>query len=83
MATYKVEIVARLGKLHASFYEVGGSKVNPSDTPALDNVEDVIKVVQTEITSRNLNEDGDSVIFRNIAYDDFTKLSREIKMAKY
>ena len=83
MATYKVEIVARHGKLHSSFFSASGPKLDPLDSPARDSVEDLVNSLSTEIEKAGLNEEGDSIIFRNIAYDNFAKLLREIRMANY
>ena len=83
MATYKIEIIARLGKFHGVFFEATGAKVDPADAPAHGSVGDVWKSVEKEIESRGLDEDSDSIIFRGIAYDDFTKLAREVRMATY
>ncbi len=83
MATYKVEVVSRLGKLHASLYEATGSKIDPTETPPHDSITDIWKALEAQIEQRGLDEETDSIIFRNIAYDDFSKLSREIRMATY
>ena len=83
MATYKVEIIARLGKFHGVFFEASGPKADPADAPALGSVEDVWKGIENEIETHGLDEDSDSIIFRGIAYDDYTKLAREVRMATY
>lgn len=83
MATYKVEIVARLGKFQGVFFAAGGPKKDPTDSPQFATIKDVWEAIEKEISSAGLDEDSDSIIFRGIAYDDFGKLAREVRMATY
>ena len=83
MATYKVNVIQKLGKYHMAMWEATGSKVDPAENPAQDNVNDVLKSLQGAIESGKLEEGKDSIIFRGIAYEDFVQLTKEISRATY
>ena len=83
MATYKLDIIARHGKYYSVLYPAGGGKGNPLDNEPADNIGDILENLEEEIESKGLDEENDSIIFRQIAYDDFTSLAREIKRATY
>lgn len=83
MATYKVDIVSRHGKLHSVFFPADGPKGDPLTNPAQDSIEDILAGLDKEIEKNKLDEEADSIIWRGIAYDNFSQLRREIKMANY
>jgi len=83
MATYKLDIIKRHGKFHAAFYGATDPKPDPAESPAQESIGDVWKQVTKTIEDKKLDEENDSIIFRNIAYDDFTMLAREVKMGTY
>ncbi len=83
MATYKLDIVQRHGKYHAAFYGATAPKADPLESPALESIADIWKQVTKTIDEKKLDEENDAIIFRQIAFDDFTMLAREVKMATY
>ena len=83
MATYKVDVVKQYGKFHAAFWNASAAKANPLDSPGFEGLTDAVKAIETAIEKAGLDDDSDSVIFRGIAYDDFTMLAREIGRATY
>ena len=83
MASYKLDVVSRLGKFHRAFYEATGAKGDPLDTEANDSLDDLCKAIVGDIEAAGLDEESDTIIFRNIAYDNYTQLTREVKRATY
>ncbi|MBN1946392.1 MAG: hypothetical protein JW797_12000 [Bradymonadales bacterium] len=83
MATYKVDVISQLGKYYMAMWEANSPKKNPADNPAHDTLSDVVRRVVSEIEDRNLHEGKDAVIFRGIAFEDFSQLTREISRATY
>ena len=58
MATYKFDVIQKLGKYHSIMYEAGGAKANPLDTPARDSIADVLDALQAEIGKRGKSSSG-------------------------
>ncbi len=83
MATFKIDIIQRHGKFHVAFYGATEPKADPLQSPALESIADIWKQVLKTIDEKKLDEENDAIIFRNIAFDDFTMLAREVKMATY
>ncbi|MCA9562135.1 MAG: hypothetical protein KC561_01540 [Myxococcales bacterium] len=83
MATYKVDVISKLGKFHYALWEASGPKGDPNDSAAHDNLDDVVSSLRRDIDNAGFDDEDDSVIFRGIAYDDIGRLSREIKMGTY
>ncbi len=83
MATYKVDVMKQLGKFHAAFWSATGAKANALDTPGFDSLPDAVKAIETAIEKAGLDDGSDSVIFRGIAYEDFSMLSHQIARATY
>ena len=83
MATYKLDIIQRFGKYHAAFYSAESAKKDPAESPSVESIEDVLKQLGGFIEDNKLEEKKDAIIFRNIAFDDFAMLNREVKMANY
>jgi hypothetical protein len=83
MATYKVEVVSRHGKFHSALFAANGPKADPLQNKAFGSVEDLVAALASEIEAKGLDEEQDPIIWRNIAYDDYDQLKREIRLATY
>lgn len=83
MAVYKLDILSRFGKFYAAFYAAETPKPNPTDNKPLNSMEEVLAQINEEIKKHGLDEEQDTIIFRNIGYDDYTKLAREVRMGTY
>ena len=67
MATYKLEIKRQYGKFFHAVFPATGQP--PRDMPESASIKEVIEKIKKEFLATSL-EDGDSIIFRGIAYDD-------------
>jgi hypothetical protein len=83
MATYKIEVVKKLGKYHAALYDTAGAKQDPADAKGHASLGDMVKELQGKIEKAGLDDASDSVIFRGIAYDDFGRLYRDVARGTY
>jgi hypothetical protein len=83
MATYKVEVMSRHGKFHHALFSANGPKGDPLSNKAFENIDDLVASLAAEIESKGLDEEQDPIIWRNIAYDDYDQLKREIRLATY
>ena len=82
MATYKFVVEVRYGKLHGDLVE-SGQGADATAQPALDSVGDLVEYLNDQLEAKDVVEDDDSVIFRNVAYDDFAQLEWAVKRATY
>lgn len=83
MASYKLDVLSRLGKFHRAFYDATGAKGDPRDSEAIASLDDLCKAITADIEAAGLDEESDTIIFRNIAYDNYSQLTREVKRATY
>lgn len=82
MATYKFEAVLKFGKFHGALAKAGERTI-PTANPALDSVDDLVQYLLDQLDAQKIEEDEDSVIFRNVGYDDFSQLEQAVKRATY
>ncbi len=82
MATYKFAAEKKFGKFHGSLNKAG-QETTPTANPALDTVEDLCEYLGDQLESQTVSEDDDTVIFRNVGYDDFAQLEWAVKRATY
>jgi hypothetical protein len=83
MATYKLDVVSNLGKFHASLYAASGEKQPTTTVPSHNNLDTLVSNLNKQFKQKGVSEDQDAIIFRGIAYEDFSRLARDIKMATY
>lgn len=83
MATYKLDVVSNLGKFHAALYAASGEKQAATTEPAHNTLDALVSNLNKRFKQQGVSEDQDAIIFRGIAYEDFSRLAREIKMATY
>ena len=80
MSTYKVEISKKFGTFRAKFGEA--TAFSSADETELKDMDEVVNFVKKNAAGLNL-EEGDSVVFREIAYTSIGDLTREVKRAPY
>ena len=83
MASYKIDVIQRLGKYHMAIWEATGPKPTLTDTPSIASLEDVVKAVESQLEEKGIVDKKDSVTFRGIAYEDQRGLLFEIRRATY
>jgi hypothetical protein len=83
MATYKLSIVSKLGKFYLAFGTSSAPKVEPTQNPALGSVSEVVSELKKQIETKKLEGTSDTIIYRNIAYDDWELLSREVALSTF
>ena len=81
MATWKLETESRFGKFFVHLRKAGDPKPDLAKTEALSSMNDAALKVLELAESNKLSEDDDSIIWRNIAYDDFDQLADEVRLA--
>lgn len=82
MATYKFAANKRFGKFHGALCKAG-TEPNPTDNPALDTMDDLLEYLTNELEGQKVVEDDDTIIFRNVGYEDFSQLEWAVKRATY
>lgn len=81
MATYKVEIVKKYGKLHYGLWEASKTKVDPLENKSFDSIDDLLAELKGRLPKGLGGED--SVIFRSVAYANPAELLYTLKMSQY
>jgi hypothetical protein len=82
MATYKFAAEKKFGKFHGALNKAGVDNI-PTSKPAHDTMEDLLGYLGDQLESQTVSEDDDTVIFRNVGYDDFSQLEWAVKRATY
>lgn len=82
MATYKFHAVQRYGKFHGTLYPASAPTPDPLKEPAQDNTGALADHLGDQISAMGL-DDGDDIIWRNVAYDDFDRLINAVRLASY
>ncbi len=80
MATYKLEIKKRFGKFYHSVYAAGAQPER--ETPESASIKEVLEKLKSGFL-KDTFKDGDSVIFRGIAYEDVHQLVPIVRDADY
>jgi len=80
MGTYKIEVAKKFGTFRAKFGE--SAAVGSVDEQEFKDIDGVVGFVKKEASALDL-EEGDSVVFRGIAYTSVGDLVREVKRAPY
>jgi hypothetical protein len=83
MATYKFNAVMRYGKFHGNLYLATGEAGDPLTSPAQDNTNALSSFLQSQLEAKGLDEDSDTVIFRNNSYSDWSELEKAVRLATY
>ena len=83
MATFKFNAVQRYGKFHGALYEASGPKKDPLQHPAQESTTSLSAFLNAQISELGLDEDNDTIIFRNNSYDDFAALEKAVRLATY
>ena len=80
MATYKLEVQKEFGKLHHRVFPTGAAA--PEWGPACDNKDALIEKVAKSLETVSFN-DGDTVIFRNIAYASPDEITNTVRFSTF
>ncbi len=83
MATFKFNAIQRYGKLYGALFKATDAPLDPLQNAALDNNADLASWLSDQIAANGLDEEEDTVIFRNNSYNDFVALERAVRMASY
>ncbi len=80
MPSYKVDVVKRFGKLHFALWVATEARPDLLKSKAYEDVDELL--ADARKAAGKLGP-GDSIIFRQIAYDDRGELFSEMKRAEY
>ncbi len=83
MAIYKYEAIQKFGKFYGALYKASDAKPNVGAGEAFASTEALAENLTAQINNHGLDEDDDSIIWRNDAYEDFSALARAVRMASY
>ena len=83
MATYKFNAVQRYGKFHGALYKASDPQKDPLQHPAQDSAASLSAFLNAQISELGVDEDSDTIIFRNNSYNDFAALEKAVRLATY
>ena len=82
MATYRFEVAMQYGKLHGHLVPAG-QRPSVTAQPAADSLADLVDTLHNQLETCGVTEEDDTVIFRNVAYEDFAQLEWAVRRATY
>lgn len=83
MATYKFEAEQRYGKYFAHLRKAADVKPNLTQEKPMASAEEVADFLIKQTEKLKLKEGADSIIWRNVAYEDFDSLADSVRRATY
>ena len=83
MSTYKFVAEKRYGKYYGAIAKAGTGPVDTNSSQPIETVDDMIDFMHDQMEGLHIQEGQDSVIFRNVSYDDFGDLEWAVRRATY